>query len=440
MDRARVRERMPTSAQVERAFDAVIHSPLLVAPVVAVVMALLGALVAEVVIAAGWFTAGVEETDLMSVGSAGLLLWIVGHGVPWQMAGVSVTLVPWGLALIPLILGRIGGRWLTYAARTTSPLRWWLAWLVATGVYAGLVALATFLVAVPTVHVSTLRALAMGAVIGGLGLLWGMRTHAPAMGFSPWIPQWLRTVVRGAVVAVAMLVGIAALTLAISAIGHFDDITRIGTALGAGSWGGAVITVVQMAYVPTIVVWTLAYLVGAGVGLGPDVIMTPFLATSANLELPPLPLLALLPESSVTLAWALPIVGVVAGLVSGIFIARGAESEPRLMRLAMAVVSSALAGLAVAGLSALARGSWGVENLASWGPLPELTGSLVFVTVVVGSIATAITVRTNMQRPILKRRTAERHLVVVEDVPEPVDTELATVVETHVEGEHDPRE
>lgn len=445
MDRVRVRKHMPTSAQVERAFDAVIHSPFLLAPVVAIVMALVGALFAEIVVAVGWFTAGVEQTDVLTVGSAGLVVWIAGHGVPWQMAGVSVTLVPWGLALIPLLLGRLGGRWLTFAARTATPLRWWLAWILATAVYAGLVAVATIVVAVPTVHVSTVRALVMGAVVGGMGLLWGMRAHAPAMGFTPWIPVWLRIVVHGAVVAVAMLVGIAALTLAISAIGHFDDITRVGTALGTGSWGGAVVTVAQIAYVPTIVVWTVAYLVGAGVGLGPDVIMTPFLATSASVELPPIPLLALLPESSVALAWILPLVGVVAGLVSGIYIARGGEKEPRLMRLAMAVASSALAGVMVAGLSALARGSWGVEKLASWGPLPELTGSLAFVTVVVGTIATALTVRTStFRRPTFTRgSTSTRHLVVVNDetiASEPADAELSTVDHSQVEGEHDSRE
>jgi len=403
----------PTSAQVENAFDSAIHSPVLLAPIAALVAAGVGALLAQGVIAAGWFTSGVAETDLPSVAGAGVLLWVVSHAVPWQMAGVSITLLPWGLVLIPLLLTRLAGRWLSFASRTHQAWRWWTSWLLGLGTYALAVAGATVLIEIPTVHVSTLRALLMGALISGVGLWWGMRAYAPKLGLDDWIPGWVRTVMRSAWVAVGTLIGISAIVLAAVAIGHFDDMMQVGTALGAGPWGGAVVTVVQMAYVPTMVMWTLSYLIGAGVALGPDLVMTPFLATTEGMDLPPVPVLALLPTSSIALAWALPVIGVLAGLVSGVFIARGAEREPRLMRTAMVVLSSALAGIVLALAASLTQGSWGLEKLSSWGPLAQLTGSLVFVTVVVGALASALTVRTEARIFSRKRDTAP-HLVVVE--------------------------
>ena len=55
--------------------------------------------------------------------------------------------------------------------------------------------------------------------------------------------------------------------------------------------------------------WAVAYLLGAGVAIGPDAVLSPFMQAPAPANLPAFPLLAALPDSSTPFAWALPILG-----------------------------------------------------------------------------------------------------------------------------------
>ena len=83
------------------------------------------------------------------------------------------------------------------------------------------------------------------------------------------------------------------------------------------------------------VAWAAAYLVGAGVVIGPAVVVSPFIPVTAPTALPPFPLLAALPQTASPLAWALPLAGILAGVLVGLSIARRARAESRLHRLAL---------------------------------------------------------------------------------------------------------
>ena len=136
-------------------------------------------------------------------------------------------------------------------------------------------------------------------------------------------------------------------------------------------------------------VWGAAYVMGAGVVIGPSITVSPFVAVTAPTQLPPFPLLAALPQEASPLAWALPLAGVVAGVLAGIVIARRARRESRLVRLALATGAAVVAGALLALASYLAAGSLGELRLAYLGPLPTTVGILGAVLVVLGAAPSA---------------------------------------------------
>jgi peptidoglycan/LPS O-acetylase OafA/YrhL len=128
---------------------------------------------------------------------------------------------------------------------------------------------------------------------------------------------------------------------------------------------------------------------GAGVVIGPAVTVSPFVAVTAPAQLPPFPLLAALPQGATPLAWALPLTGVVAGVLAGLVIARQARREPRLVRLALAAGAAVVAGTLLALAAFLAAGSLGDLRLAYLGPIPVTVGILGAVLVVLGAAPSA---------------------------------------------------
>lgn len=131
----------------------------------------------------------------------------------------------------------------------------------------------------------------------------------------------------------------------------------------------------QLCYLPTMVLWALAYIVGAGFSLGAG---TSFSATNvASAPLPAVPLLGALPQPHVSVPWVIPLIVII------IFAAgwRKAMAFPTLSE------AGATGGLQVAFvfvifalLGALASGSIGPERMQVLGPEPPrlaLAGALV---------------------------------------------------------------
>jgi hypothetical protein len=139
-----------------------------------------------------------------------------------------------------------------------------------------------------------------------------------------------------------------------------------------------------------LVVWATAYIVGAGVMIGPAIAVSPFIPATAPTQLPPFPLLAALPQSASPLAWALPLLGIAAGVVAGLAIGRRARAESRLVRLVMAVGAAGVSAIVLLVLAYLATGSLGDLRLANLGPSPTTVAVLAFVLVTLGAVPSAV--------------------------------------------------
>jgi hypothetical protein len=333
----------------------------------------------------------------------GGLLWLVANGSAVSISGVTMTLLPWGLAIIPLLLLGYAGTWATRRSDVSQARE--LVWIVVPGVavytlIGGVIAEMTF---EPSSRVDLLHGVLACLVIAVIGLGAGA-VHGSGVLATGVIPAVVGVPLRAGIVALATIVGLGALGATLSLIAHIDDAITLTQSLGAGLGGGAGLLILGLAYVPVMAVWGASYLLGAGIGLGPEATMSPFLAASAPVPLPPFPLLAALPPQPPPLAWLLPILGVLAGALAGALIGRRLRHEQRLVRLAAAGGAAAVAGVGLAGLAWLASGSLGTESLVGLGPDPAVVGVLSVVLVLIGAVPTAL-VPSPPARPVLSVAT-----------------------------------
>lgn len=354
----------------------------------------------------------------------GGLLWLVGNGAAVSIAGITLTLLPWGLVVIPLVLLGYAGAWATRRSATIDPVR--LLWIVIPGavLYGALGAVVDVVVSEPASRVDLLHAALGCLVVATVGLGWGA-VRGSGLLERQIVPRVLAVPVRAGAVALACVVGIGAVAATVSLVVHIDDAITMAQALNAGLGGGVGLLVLGIAYVPVMAVWGTAYVLGAGISLAPESTLSPFLASAAPVDLPAFPLLAALPGQAPPFAWLLPIVGVVGGVLAGVMIGRRLRHEQRLVRLVAAAGSAAFAGVGLWLLAWLSSGSLGTESLAHLGTDPLVLGVLGALLISVGAVPTAL-VPTPPARPSLAVAPVEESIPeptpepTPESVPEPI--------------------
>ena len=313
------------------------------------------------------------------------------YGVPVRLMGVDYSLIPWGLALIPLWLSHQAGRWLVKVVR---PRRWrtmLVTWVVASASSGLFVALASWVSDLPDVATSTRRAAVMGLLVTAVGLGSGLwRASDLPKRASKRIPLVVRVMVRASFIGFIALVGLAAIVLTVAVVTSFTEITAVFTALDPTTPDAAVVVVLSVGYLPTMIAWCLGYVVGAGVALGPDVLLSPFISAVSPTLLPTFPPLAALPQTAGPTSWALPALTVVAGTLIGLAISRWAAREGPLIRIALALLSVGLASVWVYAFLWIGTGSLGDGRLAQIGPDPGLGALLAGVGLVIGAVPTSV--------------------------------------------------
>jgi len=334
----------------------------------------------------------------------GGLIWVVAQGTSISLSGIEVSLLPLALTAIPLLLLGYAGAW---SARRAGIATWsQVARLTTAGavtytLIAVVVSRITFDAASRTnavsagVHAAALAVLALG---------WGSSRGAGVWP-DPRVPGEVRAVLRAGGIATAAILAAGAAAAVASLVAHFDEAMTMSKSLSSGLGGGLALTLLGIGYVPVVAVWGSAYLLGAGVVIAPLVTLTPFVPVPPPAELPPFPLLAALPPQAPVFAWALPVVGVLAGVLAGTHLGRTCREQPRLLRLALAVGAAAVAGALMALAAWLASGALGTDRLVHLGPTPGTVGVLAAVLVVVGAVPSAVAAAQSGKPPLRVART-----------------------------------
>lgn len=377
-----------------KALGSRLHPRWFLAPIGALIAAGLSIVAVGIPVWLAWLTtehgtSGARELfDL--VGSA----WLAVQDVPMNSGAVHYSIMPWGLVVIPIFCLYRSGRLLGRSAQRTSRVELAIVLLVAALVYAAVMALVAQLTATPGLHAPIAQAAITGFVIALVTTAVALaRTTDVGKALVALVPKGIWTVVRGGAAGALGLLGAGAVLALISLIWHFWQAREILEFLDAGVFGGLLVTVACIGYLPVLILWALAYLLGPGIAIGPGIGISPFMPTPPPTELPALPLLAALPERVGALAWGLPVVAVIIGIGVGITCVRGGPL-PALLRLATATAASIVTGVVIGLLSSLAQGSLGDVRLLNVGPDAVSVGLLAFGLTAIGAIPTALALRT----------------------------------------------
>jgi hypothetical protein len=322
----------------------------------------------------GWAVGGYGASGFGAALRAGGLVFAAAHLAPVSLSAGTVSLLPLGLLALPLVLSYRAGRW---AARLTAcdSLRTAgsLVALAAVGYAAGVTVVASLSdlagasVAVPLafVHSLVVAALGVGAgVVRGAGLARPVRAALPPL---------LRAAAPAALASTAALVTAAGAVLAVAMALRLPEVAAMAREVAGGAADGLALLLLGLLYLPTFLVWAMAYVTGSGVVLG-SAAVTPFDAGGGLA--PSFPALAALPQAPPPYAAALLLLPVAAGAVGGAVLTRRAARRGAggVVLLPEVALASLLTGVLATALGWAASGSVGDGRLAHVGPTAWLLG------------------------------------------------------------------
>ncbi len=368
----------------------------------------IGLVLITLLVLAGWIAAPHAGPSLPGVLRTAADLWLVGHHVGFTLhpanhvgggslgagkAGGRIGMLPLGLVLLPGALLWLAGRWVVKKGEVSRLPEVGYAALALAVPYAllagALALLGQSTLATPSLTQAVLAGFLLALVAGGLG---GARALAPWWHLVHLLPARSRSVFLGSLGTLTVLTGTGAILAGASLGIHLAGFRAADAALAPGFVGGALLLLIQIAYVPNAIVWSICYTLGPGFAFGTGTVVAP--TGSALGSLPLLPMLAALPTGahSAIPGWASAVmlsVPYLAGAFGGLLTARAApapalELAP-LWGFGCGVTAAAATGL----LAAFAGGPLGSGRLAAVGPSGWQTAVVAALEVGVAAAVTA---------------------------------------------------
>ncbi|MFT4235593.1 MAG: DUF6350 family protein [Microbacterium sp.] len=334
---------------------------------------------------------------------------VVALGIPDGAASFVISLAPLAFGVFAVIFAaRSGARAVRSGAWVTAAL----GGIATTAVISTLVQLTS---SNPVAAASWGQAILLPVLVYAAGLICGVMATGWTSGddgpidlLHEWCDRWPSMwrelpgiAVRGAAVGALALVAASALGVVVTLAFHADTVVSLYQSAQVDVPGVIALSLAQLAYLPTLIAWALAWLAGPGFAIGAGTAVSP-----AGTELgviPSIPLLGLVPR--VADGWFLLVclVPVAAGALAG-WLARGQLSaeweidppvasefenerapEPVLPRAVLAVGIAALAAGFAALVAVASSGAIGPDRLSTVGPHPAELALAVGVEVLLGA-------------------------------------------------------
>ena len=323
----------------------------------------------------GWITAphvGLGGGLAGALRSAGLL-WLVAHHVEVTVRGVGrIGLLPLGLVLLPAALIERAGRHMTnegHVARLAQVAPAAMSIALPYALFTGAVAVASSTqVAAP----SQWQAVTVGFLVALLASGFGAaRALAPWRKLAMRIPPRPRSLILGALAALALLTVAGALLAGASLVVHLDAYKAAVAALNPGFGGSALLLLASLCYLPNSVIWAIAYMLGPGFSFGIGTAVSP--SGSALGAVPAFPMLAALPVGTKAAfpAWIgffILVLPYLAGALAGLMTVRIAPTPSLEAAPLWGLVTGSLAAVVIGLGAKFSGGSLGSGRLASVGP------------------------------------------------------------------------
>lgn len=198
-------------------------------------------------------------------------------------------------------------------------------------------------------------------------------------------PAGQRTVLaqglRGGAASVAALVATSGILLTLMIVVNYGQIIALYEGIHAEVLGGIAITLGQLAFLPNLVVWVAAWLVGPGFAIGTGSSVGP-LGTSLG-PLPTVPVFGALPAGDLAVGFLGLLVPVIAGFIAGVAVrpavlrgigGRSPSARPVVFLVATGIAIGIVGGVALGLLAWVSGGAAGPGRLAHVGPDAMLVG------------------------------------------------------------------
>lgn len=321
----------------------------------------------------GWLTSPrAQLTSTLDLASRMLLL---ANGAPVEVGGQQVSLIPLGFTLVLLLLCRpLAAFAARHAARSdgvsddTGDL--WVdsrsIMMRISGLFAAAHAVTVGVLATLVPGASLPRAVFGAAVVGGLGALWGT---SAAVEYRPGgdLPVWVRRIPRALAASWGICLAVGAMLLALSCYLQRDRIATITDTLNPGVAGGIILLVLQLAYLPNLVIWATAWSLGAGLTLGDGSLLSMGITDVGFL--PAIPVLGAVPDPGPLpgVVWLWLLGGVLAGGLAGAVVALARPSRRFDQTALLGALAGVAAGLGLVCLAVVATGGLGSNRLTTMG-------------------------------------------------------------------------
>lgn len=354
---------------------------------------------------------------------AGAVVWQFGNLVPVQVtlpgdylavAGIDPGAASFVLSLAPLAFAGFTAISSARSGVRASRAESWVTGVIAGSlVFAALAALIALSSGTGLAAVNGWQAILFPALVFSIPLLIGAAVTEWCEAGSGFVARmrdrieavphgWGEVpglIARGSAVVLVGLFGLGALAFAVALVLRGGEVIALFEAAHVDVLGAAVVTLAQLAYLPTLAIWGMAFVAGPGFAVGTGTAVSPA-GTQLGL-IPGIPVLGVLPESTTPWLLLLALLPVALGALAGWIVrsrlvapavvadaepAAGDEQPDRIgaraaIALGIAVLSAAVAAL----LSALASGSIGPGRLTEVGPQPGAVALAVGVEVLLGA-------------------------------------------------------
>ncbi|ONI65856.1 hypothetical protein CSIV_06245 [Microbacterium sp. CSI-V] len=393
----------------------------LLAALDALLAAAVGIAVVLAPLALMWVVA-LGDADWSALWPTAAAVWHLGHLVPITVTlpdaylaatGVDPSLATFVLSLAPLAFAAFTG---LFAAR--SGIRAAESGAALTGllsgslVFAAVAALVALTSAAPLVSFETWQAIlfpslifAVPSLVGAVVGSWRVGDEGPVDRLRAAIERMPRDwapvpglVLRGVALTTLGLVAVGGVVVVAGLLARGTQIITLFQASNVDGIGATVLALGQLVYLPTLVLWAVAFAAGPGFSLGTDTAVTPA-ATQVG-AVPGIPILGIVPES--TTSWLLLLallplaVGALTGWILRSSMPERSDHEPAAPRLVVAVAVAALTGGVGALIAVFSSGAIGPGRLAETGPQPGPLALALGLEMLVGLAILLLAPRTSL--------------------------------------------
>lgn len=330
-----------------------------------------GYLIVAGLLLVGWLSA--TDISMGQVALTAARIWLTSYFSGASVAGLHLTIAPLGLtALNFLVASGTAGFAASMARRAAADelsgrqRRAIVGKVSALFVLVYTIAVLAVSFAVATGEESARALIGVVLIAGTAALVGGAR----ACEWHPLLdlPVWARAIPRAIAVGVLSMVGSGAVVLMVQLIRRREQVAALHDALGAGSTGGVLVLIVQLIWLPNLVIWCAAWAAGAGFSLGVGSMVTPS-ATQVGL-LPSIPVLGAVPANGpgpMTTLWWLCTAVLAGALAAGVVLR--ARRRARFDETALAGGLAGLgSGLVLVLVAAASGGDLGTGRLVGLGP------------------------------------------------------------------------